>query len=250
MGIKVRVQPFFRALRADLRKALLGRWFAAALLATLFSLWAGIARELRYLPDDLLCGDEPSWARLLNQAMQTGFAQLSLPALAALPAAGLALLELQTGAVRGAISRVGFRPYCAGKVVSALAGGMALEAAGLLLLLGLMHAIRLGALGAPIPFWALRDAGGALLARILCGGLWSGAGSLLALLTGTPSAATVGPLCLCYGLLMVGTRFFPDAAWINPLIWLEGAFRPLLAALCLVIPLLWAVMGRKAFQHV
>ena len=51
----------------------------------------------------------------------------------------------------------------------------------------------------------------------------AGAGSLLALLSDTTSAATVGPLCLCYGLMMVGTRFFPQVNALNPLLWMNHA---------------------------
>ena len=78
----------------------------------------------------------------------------------------------------------------------------------------------------------------------------SGAGSLLALLTGTVSAATVGPLCLYYGLMMVSTRFFPDTAWVNPLSWLGGASALPWAVLGAVMLLLWVVQGRKVRQHV
>jgi hypothetical protein len=248
MGTDMRA--FLRALRVDLAKALLGRWFVIAVLATLFSLWLGISQQLRGLDDYLMYNDEPHWAGMLHRALQGSFAQLSLPALSALPAAGLALLELQAGAARSALFRVGWQPYRAGKVIVALAGGMAVQAAGIGLLMGLMHAIRLHALGAPIPWAAWQGIGPPVLARIVCGGIWSGAGSLLALLTGTASAATVGPLCLCYGLMMVGTRFFPDMAWVNPLTWLGGASWLLWAVLGAVVLLLWAVQGRKVRQHV
>lgn len=248
MGTDMRA--FLRALRVDLAKALLGRWFVIAVLATLFSLWLGISQQLRGLDDYLMYNDEPHWAGMLHQALQGSFAQLSLPALSALPAAGLALLELQTGAARSALFRVGWQPYRAGKVIVALAGGMAVQVAGIGLLMGLMHAIRLHALGAPIPWAAWQGIGPPVLARIVCGGIWSGAGSLLALLTGTASAATVGPLCLCYGLMMVGTRFFPDTAWVNPLTWLGGTSWLLWAVLGAVVLLLWAVQGREVRQHV
>jgi hypothetical protein len=201
------MRAFLRALRVDLAKALWGRWFVIAVLATLFSLWLGISQQLRGMGDYLMYNDEPHWAGMLDQALQGSFAQLSLPALSALPAAGLALLELQAGAARSAIFRVGWQPYRAGKILAALA-------------------------------------------RIVCGGIWSGAGSLLALLTGTASAATVGPLCLCYGLMMVGTRFFPDTAWVNPLSWLGGASWLPWAVLGVIMLLLWAVLGRKVRQHV
>ena len=246
----MRIRSFFRALRADLTKALLGRWFVIALLATMFSLWLGVFQQLRYLADELMYGDEPRWAGMLGQALQGSFAQLSLPALSALPSSGLALMELQSGAARSAIFRAGWQPYRAGKVVAALTGGMAVQAAGIGLMMGLMNAIRLRGLSAPIPFSAWQGIGQAVLARIVCGGIWSGAGSLLALLTGTASASTVGPLCLCYGLMMAGTRFFPDTAWVNPLTWLNGSSRLLWAVLIAVMILLWTAQGRKARQYV
>ena len=129
---------FFRALRVDLAKALWGRWLVIAVLATLFSLWLGISQQLRGMGDYLMYNDEPHWAGMLDQALQGSFAQLSLPALSALPAAGLALLELQAGAARSAIFRVGWQPYRAGKVLAALAGGMAVQIVGIGLLMGLV----------------------------------------------------------------------------------------------------------------
>jgi len=84
-------------------------------------------------------------------------------------------------------------------------------------------AIHLFALGQPIPLNLLSDAVSPTLGRMLCGGLWAGAGSLLALLSDTTSAATVGQLCLCYGLMMVGTRFFPQVDALNPLLWMNQA---------------------------
>lgn len=221
MGIDV--NRCLRALRVDLSKTLLSRWFFIALLATLFSLWLSVSQSLRHLSDYLMYNDEPNWASFLQEAMRGHFAALSLPALSALPAAALALTEIQTGAARAAIFRSGFASYVGSKTIAVLLSGMAVQLGAVLALALYMQGIRLFALGQPIPLHLLSDAVSPTLGRMLCGGLWAGAGSLLALLSDTTSAATVGPLCLCYGLMMVGTRFFPQVDALNPLLWMNQA---------------------------
>lgn len=231
MGIDV--NRCLRALRVDLSKTLLSRWFVIVLSATLFSLWLSVARELRYLPDMLMYNDEPNWAGFLIQATQGSFAALTLPAFSALPGAGLALLELQTGAARSGIFRSSWRPYVFSKTISVLLSGMAVQAGAMLALTTVMQGIRLYALGQLIPLNMLTEAASPLLARVISGGIWAGVGSLLALLTSTSSAATVGPLCLYYALMMVGTRFFPTIPAINPLEWLSSFATWLLMVLVL-----------------
>ncbi|NLO13010.1 MAG: hypothetical protein GX124_02680, partial [Clostridiales bacterium] len=113
MGIDV--NRCLRALRVDLSKTLLSRWFFIALLATLFSLWLSVSQSLRHLSDYLMYNDEPNWASFFQEAMRGHFAALSLPALSALPAAALALTEIQTGAARAAIFRSGFASYVGSK---------------------------------------------------------------------------------------------------------------------------------------
>lgn len=223
MGTKMHITPTLRALRVDLSKTLLSRWFLIALLATLISLWLSVSQTLRHLSDYLMYNDEPHWAGFLLEAMRGQFAALSLPALSALPAASLALTEIQTGAARAAIFRSGFAPYVLSKTVAVLLSGMAVQLGAVLLLTLYLHGIRIVALGQPIQMHLLSDALSPALGRMLCGGLWAGAGSLLALLSDTTSAATVGPLCLCYGLMMVGTRFFPQVDAMNPLLWMNRA---------------------------
>ena len=230
LGTKMRLLPTVRALRVDLSKTLLSRWFIIALLATLFSLWLSVARELRYLPDMLMYNDEPDWAGFLIQATQGSFAALTLPAFSALPGAGLALLELQTGAARSSIFRSSWRPYVYSKTISVLLSGMAVQAGAMLALIAVMQGIRLYALGQPIPLNLLAAAASPLLSRVLSGGIWAGVGSLLALLTSTSSAAAVGPLCLYYALMMIGTRFFSAIPAINPVEWLSS-FAPWLLVL-------------------
>ena len=62
----------------------------------------------------------------------------------------------------------------------------------------------------------------ALLRRMRCGGIWASVGCVMALATETSSAAHLGPLCLCYALMMLGKRFFPAAVMLNPINWIDG----------------------------
>ena len=76
-----------------------------------------------------------------------------------------------------------------------------------------------------------------LLRRMLCGGIWAGVGCIIALATETASAAYLAPLCLCYALMMIGTRFFPDVAMLNPMQWVNGAAWLLVVLLIITIAL-------------
>lgn len=147
------------------------------------------------------------------------FAALTLPALSALPAGGGALLELQTGAARSSIFRVGWRPYTWGKLLSCLVSGLLAQMLSFLMLLGLLQGMRLHAMGEGFPLHMLATSLSAAAARALCGSIWAAVGSILALLTESASAATIGPLCLFYAPLMVGTRFFPEQPAVNPATW-------------------------------
>lgn len=89
-----------------------------------------------------------------------------------------------------------------------------------------------------------------LLGRMLCGGLWAEAGCLFSLLTETASAAYLAPLCLCYAMVMLGTRFFPQAAFLNPTNWLAAPVWALVLGMAaLSLWLVW-VLERKVNRYV
>lgn len=88
------------------------------------------------------------------------------------------------------------------------------------------------------------------LARImLCGGIWAGVGCVIALATETASAAYLAPLCLCYALMMIGTRFFPDAMMLNPMQWVSGAtwFLTIVLAFTLALQALFLKRGAQKY---
>ena len=243
---------FLRVLSVDLRKSLWNRWFVIALLASFFSLLLAITRDLSYLPTymEMEYTEEPRWAEILTTASLGSFAALALPALSALPAAGLALLEIQSGAARAAVFRTGYFRYAISKAMACLLSGVLVQAGALLLLIALFNGFRLSSLHGLIPLAVWAPALPPLLARLLCGGLWAGAGSLIALLSMTASAASIGPLCLCYALIMVGTRFFPALPMINPVNWLQAPAPGLLLALPLLAAALAFVLIREVKAHV
>lgn len=93
---------------------------------------------------------------------------------------------------------------------------LATAAAGLLGLI--LYAVR----GGGILLEINAEFNAALLRRMLCGGIWASVGCVMALATETSSAAHLGPLCLCYALMMLGKRFFPAAVMLNPINWIDG----------------------------
>ena len=241
---------------SDFRRAITGRWFLVAFFASVVSLYMSIGDQSYYLINKLSemeMYEDSFWldaASLLLQGMQGDFGVMILPALSALPFAAQALQEIKSGAIRPAVFRVGRRSWISGKLLSTFASGMLLQitaAIGLLLVFHLMMLIYAGELfpmGDFAPVWAV------LLHRMFCGGIWAGVGCLIALMTETTSAAYLAPLCLCYAMVMIGTRFFPEATLLNPSNWLTGAFWPLLLVLIVLMTALAWMLRKKVNAYV
>lgn len=228
----------------DVRRAIAGRWFLAALMATTVALYLSIGQAsyglIGYLESYELFEENSFWyamSDLLALGMKGDFGMLTLPALSALPFAAQALHEIKSGAIRPAVFRTGRNSWIIGKAVGCVASGMLLQGAAVGLLFLILNGLMRGYAGQWFPwgdggnFWPM------LLRRMLCGGIWAGIGCVIALATETASAAYLAPLCLCYALMMIGTRFFPDAAMLNPMQWLNGASWLLVILLIITISL-------------
>ena len=205
-----------KAIVCDVRRALTGRWFWAALLASTAALYLSIGQAA-----DALMEDTDNFRFTLNDlllmALRGDFGLLTLPALSALPFAAQALHEIKCGAVRPAVFRTGRRMWILGKAAGCILSGMVLQAAAAGLLGLILYAVR----GGGILLAINAEFHAALLRRMLCGGIWASVGCVMALATET-SAAYLGPLCLCYALMMLGKRFFPAAVMLNPINWIDG----------------------------
>ena len=212
----------------DLRRAIAGRWFLAALIATTAALYLSIGQVtyslIGYL-ESIKWQEENFWyslSDLLVLGLQGEFGMLTLPALSALPFAAQALHEIKSGAIRPAVFRTGRTAWIVGKAASCTLSGMVLQGAAVGMLYLILNGLMLCIAGQGFPwgenaaFWPM------LLRRMLCGGIWAGVGCAIALATETASAAYLAPLCLCYALMMIGTRFFPDAVILNPMQWVTG----------------------------
>ena len=239
----------------DLRRAIAGRWFIAALFATIVALYLSIGPATYSLIDYLKSiewQEEDFWyslSDLLALGLQGDFGMLTLPALSALPFAAQALHEIKSGAIRPAVFRTGRTAWIVGKAAGCTLSGMLLQGAavGLLYLIlnGLMVCIAGQGFtwGENAAFWPM------LLRRMLCGGIWAGVGCVIALATETASAAYLAPLCLCYALMMIGTRFFPDAVMFNPMQWVGGAVWLLVILLVITVSLQALFLKRGVEKH-
>ena len=247
-----------RCILSDLRRALTGRWFLLSLFATVLALYLSAGTEtysllisLRdlaegYSPAEYFYHDASS---LLTGAMLGDFGLLTLPALSALPYGAQALLELKSGALRPVVFRTGRRGWLAGKLLACMASGMVLQGLSTVILLGILHGMTRSIGGIALPPGDMGAVWAMLLRRMLCGGLWAGVGSVIALLTETSAAASIAPLCLCYALMMVGTRFFPSFTAMNPMSWLSGWVWPLLLGLAAVAALLLTTLNREVNRY-
>ena len=240
-----------KCIYADFRRAITGRWFLAAFLASVAALFLSMGTQSYELLNLLSQAGTPEedfqldGSAMLLQALQGHFGMMVLPALAALPFAGQALQEMQCGAVRSVIFRVGRNPWIVGKWSATLASGALVQLAAAM---GMLLTLQLAMLCCAGMFFPLADwesLWSLLLRRMLCGGIWAGVGCLAALLTETSAAACFAPLCLCYAMMMIGMRFFPDIVLLNPVSWFTGRAWPLLLALAALAAALNWMLQRK-----
>ena len=239
----------------DLRRAIAGRWFLAALFATTVALYLSIGQTTYSLIDYLKSiewQEEDFWyslSDLLALGLQGDFGMLTLPALSALPFAAQALHEIKSGAIRPAVFRTGRTAWIVGKAAGCTLSGMLLQGAAVGLLYLILNGLMVCIAGQGFPwgenaaFWPM------LLRRMLCGGIWAGVGCVIALATETASAAYLAPLCLCYALMMIGTRFFPDAVMFNPMQWVGGAVWLLVILLVITVSLQALFLKRGVEKH-
>ena len=247
-----------RCILSDLRRALTGRWFLLSLFATVLALYLSAGTQtyqflmsLRELAEgySLVEYFYLDAASLLTGAMQGDFGLLTLPALSALPYGAQALMELKSGALRPVVFRTGRRSWIAGKLLACMASGMVLQGLATVALLGVLHGMTRAIGGIALPPGNMEAVWAMLLRRMLCGGLWAVIGSIIALLTETSAAASIAPLCLCYALMMVGTRFFPAFTAMNPMNWLSGWVWPLLLGLAAVAIGLFVTLNREVKRY-
>ena len=246
-----------KCILSDFRRAIAGRWFLAALIATAVALYLSVGQAtyglIGYLESYDLFEENSFWysmTNLLTMGMKGDFGMLTLPALSALPFAAQALHEIKSGAIRPAVFRTGRKNWIIGKAAGCVASGMLLQGAAVGLLFLILNGLMRGYAGQWFPwgdggnFWPM------LLRRMLCGGIWAGIGCVIALATETASAAYLAPLCLCYALMMIGTRFFPDAAMLNPMQWLNGSAWLLVILLIITSSLQVLFLKRGAQKYV
>ena len=230
-----------KCILSDVRRAIAGRWFLAALMATTVALYLSIGQAsyglIGYL-ESIEWQEGNFWysmSDLLALGMKGDFGMLTLPALSALPFAAQALHEIKSGAIRSAVFRTGRKSWIIGKVAGCAISGMLLQGAAVGLLFLILNGLMYGIAGQWFPWGKGGDFWPLLFNRMLCGGIWAGVGCVIALATETASAAYLAPLCLCYALMMIGTRFFPDAAMLNPMQWVSGASWILLILLAITL---------------
>ena len=230
-----------KCILSDLRRAIAGRWFLAAWMATTVALYLSIGQAsyglIGYL-ESIEWQEGNFWysmSDLLALGMKGDFGMLTLPALSALPFAAQALHEIKSGAIRSAVFRTGRKSWIIGKVAGCAISGMLLQGAAVGLLFLILNGLMYGIAGQWFPWGKGGDFWPLLFNRMLCGGIWAGVGCVIALVTETASAAYLAPLCLCYAFMMIGTRFFPDAAMLNPMQWVSGATWILLILLAITL---------------
>lgn len=239
---------------SNFRRAITGHWFLIAIFASMLALWASIGSQtwdffdmLRSAGED---GDWVDWSYFLQSSLTGQLGLLLLPALAALPFASEALHELKSGVFRPVLFRTGKTAYIAGQTLGCMVSGMLVQVfafAGLVLFISFASFFAGGGWIAP---QTLTDCLPLLLGRMLCGGGWALVGCILALVTETSSAAMIAPLCLCYALTMIGTRFFPDTVLLSPMNWLTAPLPALALATGTLLAAAYTTLHQEVKKHV
>lgn len=232
----------------ELRRVLCGRWFYWAALGTTVCLWLGMGsaswRMIRY-------GHFVSSFKALIQTALTGQSSvLSLPALAALPAASVVLQEIQCGAMRTCVFRVGRRRYRVGKLTTCVLGAMLSQILGTILFVGLLYGLYT-IHGADVQM-SLTSVLPMLATRLLASAAYACFGAVIALCTNTSASAYVAPTAACFTLKLLGSRFFIGVPYVDPSDWLAGGASALALMLILCVGMLGlfdATLGREMAHH-
>lgn len=231
----------------DVRRAVVNRWFWIAVIGTIMSLWLSIGAETYSLRDMQISGCLPDWISMMQKALHNEFGGFTMPVLSALPFAAAALLEIRSGAARNFVFRTSRLNYICGKVVGCLFSGIMLQLFSIGFLYFFFNMVSITMFGTNIQLCSMHQVGSSTLSHALSGGVWACLGSCVALLTDTSSAAYIGPLCICYALTMISSRFFPNVKMLNPLWWLHEVNSGLIIALTLAI-LMNVILIRKELQ--
>lgn len=239
-----------RAVFCEVGKVLCGRWLFLSAVCTAAFLWLGLGSHSYWM----ISVDEYSvdFIFLLNLSLTGESTMLSLPLLAALPAAASALTELRTGAFRAKVFRTGKGKWQAGKVCSCAAAAVCSQIAGIIIfsaVIALFTSIKGGVFPSISVMLGVLPV---ICARALSAVIFAGFGMVAAVLSGSSASAYVAPLAACFSLKLIGSRFFPGAVYINPAKWLCGDSQALiLLTACCAAVILWqaVVLGTELKRH-
>lgn len=206
----------------DMKRALSGPafWGTAAAMVLALALGAG-SRAL--FPEGAMAGLAPGYhTALMERALTSDPALLTLPILCALPYTAAFLEEYDSGFYRLYVARCDRRGYVRGKVLApVLLGGLSLGA-GILaayILSALIYGPLEAAEGQALP--PALSLLGLCLRTCLCGGLWAAAGALLGNLCLSRAMAYASPFALFYTLAMLAERYLGGLYVINPRQWVR-----------------------------
>ena len=201
-------------------RALMGKWFAFAAVGTLIFLWLGIGTDsFNMLRSDQFTVDRQN---LIYMSLTSESTALSLPALAALPAAAMALTELRTGIFRAKVFRSGRAAWRTGKIISCITSAALSQAVGLLAFSLVLWVFELKRGSVEVSSVESGVLGGMIFARLLAGAAFACFGAALSLATGSAATAYVAPMAACFTLKLLGSRFFLETRYIDPIEWLSG----------------------------
>lgn len=215
-----KMMQIFRAAVWETLRSFTDKWFWLAAVATVIFLWLGIGTESYIM---LQSSEFPVDKReLLQNSLMSESTALSLPALAALPAAAMALTEVKTGIVRSKVFRVGRRAWRIGKLAACAVSAVLSQMMGIVAFVGILSILECRN-GCIVPSAVENGVIGTMIgAHLLAAVIFACFGAAMAMLTGIGASAYVAPMAACFTMKLLGSRFFLETPYIDPTEWLSG----------------------------
>lgn len=198
-----------KAIFSDSIRLWRNKWFYLSGAFTVFLLWLDFGADM----DLLRYGEKTEILHLMTEILSGKGNLLSLPLLSALPCSAGVCKELSTGAARYAVFYCGYGRYVLSKITALLLSALLSQFVGVMLFGGIVSWAAGFLVLAPAPLVAQ---------RLLVASCFAMLGNISALLTKDIVSAYVVPVVFVFALSMFRSRFFFDATYMDPMVWLSA----------------------------
>ena len=198
-----------KAIFSDSIRLWRNKWFYLSGASTAFLLWLDLGADVNLLR----YSEKEEIVRLMTEILSGKGNLLSLPLLSVLPCSASVCKEMSTGAARYAVFYCGYGRYVLSKITAILLSALLSQFAGVMLFGGIISWAAGFPVLAPAPLVAQ---------RLLVASCFAMSGNISALLTKDIVSAYAIPVVFVFALSMFRWRFFFDATYMDPMMWLSA----------------------------